>query len=188
MINEKANIIQLPGLANKIVAAFVDKIASIKPNFIEGIYLTGSLTLNDFYYNKSDIDFLVFCKELPDEKMALQLKHIHKTIESQYGKPDLSGCYLTWESIQTEHPENIRVLSYHEKSIRYQTFEMAPVSLWELTANAYTVFGVQASRLPINMSRQKLNNFLYENINSYWAKWIQQHSSIEKYCCLFSQD
>ena len=50
----------LPPPADKIIARFIDEICSIQPGFIEGIYLTGSLPLNDFYSNKSDIDFLVF--------------------------------------------------------------------------------------------------------------------------------
>lgn len=167
----------LPPPADEIVADFAEKICNIQPGFIEGIYLTGSLPLNDFYSNKSDIDFLVFCRELPDEKMAMQLKQIHKTIENKYQKPDLSGSYLTFESILTGEPESKRVLSYHEKKMRFQNFEMAPVSLSELKTNAITVVGAQANTLPIYIRPQKLNEFLYENINTYWKKWIKQYSS-----------
>lgn len=168
----------LPSPVDKIVKQFAEKICSIQPDFVEGIYLTGSLPLNDFYSNKSDIDFLVLCKEFPNEKMALQLKHIHKTIEKQYPKPDLSGCYLTFKNIQTDRPEKEKVLSYHEKKMRYQDFEMAPISLSELKTNAFTIIGPQANSIPINISRQKLNEFLYENINTYWTRWIKRHSSI----------
>lgn len=171
------NTITLPHPADKIVNQFIDKIKSIEPKFIDGIYLTGSLSMNDFYYNKSDIDFLVFCKKLPDKKIATQLKHIHKTISRHYHKPDLSGCYLASESIKTEDPEKIKILSYHENSMRYGTFEMAPISLSELKYNAFTILGVKAEALPFNIKPGDVRKFLHKNINSYWTNWIRQHST-----------
>lgn len=177
MISETVNNIHLPDPADKIVNRFVDHLCSTFQNLIEGVYLTGSIPLQDFYSHKSDIDFLVLCKELPDEKIALQLKRMHRDIEHQYRRPDLSGCYLTMDCIHSVNPEKFRVLSWHEKSMRYQYFEMAPVSLTELKENALTVFGRPASALPVNISREKITGFLSENINIYWTKWITQHSS-----------
>lgn len=169
--------INLPSPADKIVADFVDKISSIEPNFVDGIYLIGSLPMNDFYFNKSDIDFLVFCKKLPDEKTVTQLKHIHRTIEKRYATPDLSGSYLTIDSIQTDKPENIKTLTYHEGTMRYGTFEMAPISLSELKSNALTIFGQKAETLQFDIKKDYVNQFLYNNINSYWTKWLDKHSS-----------
>jgi len=60
----------LPQPADRIVTEFVRQVCSINPEFIDGIYLTGSISLNDFYPNKSDIDFLVLCKKFPDENIA----------------------------------------------------------------------------------------------------------------------
>jgi hypothetical protein len=167
---------KLPGPADKIVAEFADKLEGIQPSIVEGLYLTGSIPMNDFHPNKSDIDFLVFCKEQPDEKTVLQLKNIHRTIENRYPLPRLSGSYITHASIQISNPETVRILSY-EKSLHYETFAMAPVTLSELKTNAVTVIGIQADTLNINIGPDKLNDFLFKNINSYWAKWIKQHSS-----------
>jgi hypothetical protein len=145
--------------------------------FVEGVYLTGSLPLNDFYSNKSDIDFLVLCKRLPDRKIAIQLRHIHKTIERRYSKPDLSGIYVTFESIQTGKFEEIETLIYHEGTMRYGTFDMAPIILSELKTNAFTILGRKAETLPVDIKEYDLHNFLHDNINSYWTKWINKHSS-----------
>jgi len=108
------DLINLPVPADKIVADFLEKISSIEPTFVEGLYLTGSLPMNDFYCNKSDIDFLVLCKRLPDKKDTKQLRNIHKIITKRFSKPDLSGTYLAIDSIQTNHPEQIKILNYHE--------------------------------------------------------------------------
>jgi len=166
----------LPDLVDRIVAEFVEKLQDIKPDFVEGFYLTGSIPMNDFHPNKSDIDFLVFCKHQPDAKTVLQLQNIHKAIQSRYPLPRLSGSYFTYASIQTSDPETASILSY-EKSMHYETFAMAPITLSELKTHAITVIGTLANTLTINIKPDKLNDFLFKNINSYWVKWIKQHSS-----------
>ena len=167
----------IPGPADTIVTEFVDRLCDIQPNFIDGIYLTGSIPMNDFYTNKSDIDFLVLCRELPDLAIVSQLKHIHKIIGKQNPKPDLSGFYLASDSIRTSNPEKIKVLSCQQQVLRYEKFNMAPVILSELKTNAITLFGVKAETLPVNIQPNILYDFLYGNINSYWSKWIKRHSS-----------
>lgn len=171
---------KLPSPADKIVTDFVDKILSINPQFVDGVYVTGSLSMNDFYSNKSDIDFLVLCKNLPDPKTAKQLRDLHKTIEKCYSKPNLSGSYLTSDSIQTNKPFDIKTLTYHEGAMRYRTFEMAAISLSELKSTALTIVGQKAETLPVDLKEKDLTTFLYVNINSYWSKWIKQHSSFSK--------
>ncbi|HVE60601.1 MAG TPA: nucleotidyltransferase domain-containing protein, partial [Chitinophagaceae bacterium] len=172
-----SNNFNLPTPADKIIAHFAEKISSIDPKIVDGLYLTGSLSMNDFCFNKSDIDFLVLCKNLPDETTALELKHIHETIQKRYSKPDLNGVYISYDVLKTDKPENSKVLHYHQGTLRYGKFEMAPISLSELKLNAVTIFGEKAEGLPIDIKDGYLNKFLYDNINSYWAKWIKQHSS-----------
>jgi hypothetical protein len=172
-----SNTLKLPTPADKIVADFVDKISNIRPQFIEGIYLTGSLSMNDFFSNKSDIDFLILCKKLPDPETATQLKYIHKQIAKRYPKPDLSGSYLSVEDIKNCTPGNIKTLTYHERIIRYSTFEMGPINLAELKVHALTIVGQKAETLPVMVNENDLVKFLYQNINSYWKNWINRHST-----------
>lgn len=169
--------ITLPSPADTIVTAFVDKIVAIHPGFIHGVYLTGSIPMNDFYATKSDIDFIVLCNDLPDSETVSRLYQIHREIAAQFPKPDLSGWYLASAQLQTKQPDNIHALTYHEGAMRYGVFDMAPVSLSELRMNAVTVFGEQAGTLLISVTQRQLHDFLYHNINAYWASWLRQHSS-----------
>ena len=172
------DVSDLPSPANKIVADFVDKVSGIEPMFIDGIYLTGSLPMKDFYANKSDIDFLVLCKYLPDTTIASQLAQIHTTIAKKYFKPTLSGTYLALDSLESNDPEEIKTLNYHEGSMHYEPFDMAPIILSELKTNAYTILGREAETLPIDIQESDLQDFLHRNMNSYWTSWINKHSSV----------
>ncbi len=169
--------INLPAPADRIMVEFISKISDIEPNFLEGVYLTGSIAMNDFYAGKSDIDFLVLCKTLPEKRTAARLHRVHQTIARHYSKPNMSGSYLAADSLLTAKPEDIKVLSFHQGAMRYGTFEMAAVSLSELKSHAITILGPKAETLKTNIEPAYLTGFLYTNINSYWAKWIKRHSS-----------
>ena len=167
----------LPEPAGKIMAGFMAKILKIEPPFVDGVYITGSLALNDFHRNKSDVDFIVICKTLPDKSVSNRLERIHAAISKQFDKPDLNGCYIASDCISTDRPTQISALSYHAGKLRYGHFEMAPVTLWELKYHAITLFGEKAENLHIGMIRADLHAFLHENINGYWKKWLHQHAA-----------
>ncbi len=171
------NTVQLPSPADKIVADFVDRISAAVPELIEGIYLTGSISMGDFYPGKSDIDFLVFCKTLPDNNTAVQLKRIHRAIQRRYPHPPLNGSYIASDGIRAINPAAIQALTYHNGRLRDGVFAMAPVSLSELKLNAVTILGQNAKTIHVDINPDFLNNFLYDNINSYWKLWLARHSS-----------
>ncbi len=166
--------------ADSIVTSFANDITRLLPDFVQGIYITGSLSLHDFLPQKSDIDFVVVCRELPNKHVAAKLKQLHKNIVRKFPRPELSGHYITNEVIESADPDKLTVLSYHQGRLTYETFEMAPIYLWELKLNAITVFGKPNEELKINITHSDLNKFLYNNINSYWSKWISTHSSFGK--------
>lgn len=171
------NLKSIPEPANKILCDLIEGIDLIVANFINGVYITGSIALEDFHPEKSDIDFIITCKALPDDKIATKLKVLHKQIQRQFPKPDLSGCYVATESLSFDNISAIKILSWHEGSLRFQNFEIAAVSLYELKTSAFTLFGDDARQLPIKVSKELLNDFMHHNINSYWKSWKIQHSN-----------
>ena len=168
----------LPPPAGTIMQEFIALLESITDEFIIGVYLTGSIPLNDFYSNKSDIDFLVICKHLPGSVIISQLDAVHKKIRIKHPTPVLSGIYLAIDSIQKWDIDHISVFFYHEGRLRKGRFDMAPVTLFELKYNSVTLLGPEPSTFVIKVREDKLNHFLYQNINSYWKKWIHNHSKI----------
>ena len=163
--------------ATHIVTQLIKGISSFAPDLITGVYLTGSVALNDFHPEKSDIDFVITCRRLPDKQEYINLKKLHRQVQKQFPKPDLSGCYVAHDNLQANGISPIPVLSWHEGSLRYQTLEMASIVLYELKTIAITLAGIDAGKLEINIAQEQINDFMYENINSYWKKWIKQHAA-----------
>jgi hypothetical protein len=170
----------LPPPANKIVADFVSRVTTFDQLKVEGIYITGSLALDDFFPDKSDIDFIVVCKKFPDISTVSHLKRIHKTIAAEHTGPHLSGSYISYRSIMTAKPEDTRSWNYHNGRWLYGPFELAPITIKELTSHAVTVFGPKAEDLGLSMERESLRHFLYQNLNSYWKAWADRHAAFTK--------
>lgn len=169
----------IPAPADRIVADFSEQLQQQLPQLIQGIYVTGSLALNDFYPTKSDIDFVVLCDHLPEKKEA-SLLNIHRLIAKVYPFPPLSGSYVTIKNFLSTTSEVSITLNFHEGSLRHGKFEMAPVVIAELKSEAITVSGPEAASLNIPLNQHQLKEFLHHNINSYWRNWIDRHSRLSK--------
>ncbi len=177
---QPSNPIEIPELTDSILTLLIKNITAINPNLSEGVYLTGSIPLNDFYSNKSDIDFVILCRNLPDEEDVKQLERIHKKIRNQFKRPKLSGVYLTREGLQVSNQQTIKVPSVFEgkmnKMLWGQGLRLTAVTLKELKTTALTICGLPAHNLPIEIKDEDLNRVLFENINSYWRNWLRKHS------------
>lgn len=169
---------KIPYAADVIIKKLIEGITTIKHDFITGVYLTGSVALNDFYPGKSDIDFLILCKQLPTGETTLQLKRLHRLIERRFKKWQLNGSYITNEALNVHNCQTTKTLSFHEGQLNESAFEMAPVTLFELKTTSITLHGIPANELPVVVEPKDVNDFLSTNINTYWKNWVTRHSSL----------
>ncbi|UFH52205.1 aminoglycoside adenylyltransferase domain-containing protein [Spirosoma sp. KNUC1025] len=167
----------IPQSASKRISELESGLNRIGQNWVEGIYLTGSIPLGDFYPAKSDIDFLILCKEFPENAVIAELDKLHNALEKRSGSPKLNGTYITRENLQAGHLPTGQVLNYHEGRLTEGLFGMGAIALYELKTIAYTVMGVPSGNLPVDIELQQVKDFMHDNINSYWQKWINKHSS-----------
>ncbi|MBD0368106.1 MAG: DUF4111 domain-containing protein [Flavisolibacter sp.] len=166
---------KLPPFIDKILNDYVSQLNSIRPDLIEGIYLTGSVPLNDYYPKKSDIDFITVLKDSPGKEILKGIQHIHRNIEITHNYPKLNGYYLTIEGItgnQKSFPSFFKNRMYFDRP-----FELDKLTLWELKTSSYKVYGIPAADLPVTVELKEVITQLHQNINSYWASWIWKHSS-----------
>lgn len=96
------NLTGIDGTAARIIEELVAGIQNIDPNLIIGFYITGSIPVNDFHCNKSDMDFLILCSEIPGKEFQLQLNEVHKKIQKWFTKPNLIGSYLKLKELQSD--------------------------------------------------------------------------------------
>lgn len=93
---------QVPLEINRILDYYVSEISNILPTLIEGVYVTGSIPLGDYYSRKSDIDLITILKCIPGKDIINKLGSIHRSIEKTYSHPKLNGYYLTVDGIKND--------------------------------------------------------------------------------------
>lgn len=70
------------------------------PGRISGLYLVGSVALNDYRPGQSDIDFVAVSDTalLPSE--LDKLRQLHSELRRTMPRPTLDGVYVTWLDLQ----------------------------------------------------------------------------------------
>lgn len=167
---------KLPESVQLILDEYVASLRFELEPLIEGIYVTGSVALQDYYPNKSDIDFITVLKDYPDEQAITHIARIHRDIEDKYGQPKLNGYYLTLEGIangRRSYPSFFKRRMYSERP-----FELAKLSLLELKTISRIAFGTSVELLAINVTHAEVIKELHHNINTYWTSWIRRHSPV----------
>lgn len=80
----------MPPHPSEIIEYFTGRIKDLFGENLQGIYITGSLALNDFHPDKSDIDVVILCHQLPDRSEATRIAQIHIETKIKHGRPPLN--------------------------------------------------------------------------------------------------
>jgi hypothetical protein len=167
---------ETPPQVRDILHKFTARLKHLDPDLVEGIYLTGSLALQDFHPRKSDIDLVLLCKALPDKQLQRKISVVHKTIETEFPASTLNCWYITYASLDYNPISNPPALLFEKGKLRHQPQGISPVTLYELSKYSLFVSGIPVDELSIRVSPKEINDFLYLNINSYWSGWLDKHN------------
>lgn len=166
-MDKNAPISQLPPPADTIVSVFYHTVSPLFGQSLTGIYCTGSIPLQDFYPNKSDIDLVVCLSILIKTKTKQKLSVIHKSIGHKFPNPALSVVYLSTDQNGTSESIIWRKGKFQkEKNI------VNPLFLFELHTTGLTLFGKKIKDLNIQVTSKQVDEYLLQNINTYWASWL----------------
>lgn len=171
------NETDIPDQVRLVMQHLISGIVKIKVGMVRGVYLTGSIPLNDYHPGKSDIDFVILCDELPNDVLQKRLEKLHKKTESKY-KTNLGGSFINHEALNISNQQSNLIVSYHESKMMLRHFEMAAITLYELKTTAIRMGGTEMDSLPIQISLKDVHQFLLQNINSYWKNWCDRHSTM----------
>ena len=170
------NEVEIHPQVGEVIDAFLAQLNQYDKENFSGLYLTGSITQQDFHPSKSDIDFVVLCNIFHGEKMQQHLVKVHKEIAKKFPRSTLNGWYITRSSLAFDPVVNVPAFLYEKGKLTRQSPGISPVTLHELTTNGICVFGIPVNELSIRLSHVDVNDFLFRNINSYWTNWIEPHN------------
>ncbi len=146
------------------------------PNVIGGFYIVGSIALDGFNEQFSDIDFVAVLNRKLSRVDIEKFIAIHKIIEKDFPRWKLSGCYLQiydlgrFENDIKPHP------FYHDGKFHPEGyFEINSITWWILKNHGIAIIGKETVDLPFTVDWNLLLAKMKKNLNSYWVRWTNRY-------------
>lgn len=160
-----------------MVQRYVQLADAALPGCIEGLYLVGSLALNDYRASRSDIDFVAVTRAAlrPEELDTIQ--RVHSRLARERRKPSFSGIYVTWAELR-RNPVELQDVPFHLEGRFGRTggFDANP-SIW-LTLHRYPTAVRGPASPAVWHDLDAVRRWNVENLNSYWQRWVSHHRGV----------
>lgn len=158
---------EMPGDVSRVVSRYLQLVDEMLRNRIEGLYLVGSLALDDYHAGQSDIDFVAVSDDPLTAGEMDRLEGVHQTLLADVGRPWFDGIYVTWSDLEHNPEDAGSVPSSHEGRLqRSGGFEANPVTWLTLRNHPFPVRG-PVPRMWHDC--ELLQRWNLNNLNSYWT-------------------
>jgi hypothetical protein len=161
----------IPKEINKIVDRYFEYIELKIPNFIQGYYLYGSVSLGAFTDGLSDIDFVALTNREVSEIDVSILKQIHKDLQNQYPKTSLDGFYINIDDMDSLNKNPSCIRFNDGKFHGYKEFDKNSIDAFQLKKYGITIKGPNIKDLDYTVDWDILISNMKENLNTYWLDW-----------------
>ncbi|MGE6752830.1 aminoglycoside adenylyltransferase domain-containing protein [Rossellomorea sp. NPDC071047] len=164
---------RLPSVVQAVLNDYLILFNKYLPNTMKGVYLHGSISLDAYVNNSSDIDFIAVTRRRMTSEDAESLFLIHKELALTYPKPEMDGVYITQEEIgklstnnTNEYQENAYYNSGELKFGEY--FNFNPITWYLFKHMGISVMGSDTASFDVTISLHQLSSYVHSNMNSYW--------------------
>ena len=172
---------RVPAPIQPLLAAYLAALEQALPGLMAACYLHGSIALDAFDLQLSDIDFItVVSRDCTPDDIA-RLRAIHQDIAQRYPQWLLEGSYLQSQDVgQLGHART--PAPYHHDNTFHATgtFDANAVTWWMLKHQGIALRGPAPDTLDFGVSWEALIAEMAQNLNSYWASWTTSPARIAR--------
>jgi hypothetical protein len=148
---------------------YLDLVDEALPGRVTGLYLVGSVALDDYRPGGSDVDFLAVTDEALTEDDLPVVGAVHETLTEGTPIPAFEGSYVTWAQLAAD-PAGIEVaLTHHDREVT-AAGSPSPVQWHTLAAHPVAVRGPEAPE--VWTDGDALRRWVRANVDDYWAGWV----------------
>src|SRR5258708_7808718 len=164
----------IPVQVRSVASRYLELVDRVLPQRIEGLYLVGSVALNDYQPGMSDIDFVAVTGPALSRRELDLMKVVHKALSREFRRPWFSGLYVTWAGLLRSPLLVENAAFHHEGRFGYEgSFEANP-SVWTIMQN-YAIALREMERPPVRCDLAETRQWNLDNLNSYWRRWASQN-------------
>jgi hypothetical protein len=160
----------LPGEVANVVSAYLRLMDEWLPGRITGLYLVGSVALDDYQPGQSDVDFVAVTDTPLTAPELGQLGPLHAGLRRAVRRPKLDGVYVTWPELRAE-PVGLSAPHYLGRFAPGGGFAANPVTWCTLHRHPVRVRG--PAEPAVHHDDELLRAWCRENLRGYWAGWVR---------------
>ena len=161
----------------ELAGRYLEEVDDALPGRVEGLYLVGSVALDDFRPGLSDVDFLAVLATPLAEDEVTTLGDVHERLRDKVPDPALDGVYLTWEQLAADPTGLTGLTSHHDREVTAGGFDANPVQYATLAEHPVAVRGTTSP--DVFTDDVVLRRWVRENLDTYWAEWVdRQHTLV----------
>lgn len=155
-----------------VVGSYLSAVDEEAPGLVQGLYLIGSVALDDYRPGRSDIDVVMITAGQVSDDQIGALARAHERLRRAHRRPYFDGPYLTWDDLGRP-PEAAGESPYSHEGRFHPSgrFELTPAT-WRVLANdGVACRGPAAASLAIWADKAALTSWAASNLDTYWRQW-----------------
>jgi hypothetical protein len=165
--------VTLPAHVDRVVTRYLALVDAAAPGLVEGLYLVGSVALDDFHHRASDVDFIAVSSAPVSEVGRQALASVHADLAGDVSRPAFEGIYVTFDELKRS-PANMAGPVHHDGQVTVGPGGRSPVEWATLAWHGVPVRGPDPAELSVRADVTELTAWTLENLDRYWQRWITQ--------------
>lgn len=163
----------VPAQVRTIAADYLSIVDKRAPGLVRGLYLVGSVALNDFQPHASDIDFVAVTDNPLDPSETEAVRRAHAELARRHRRPHFDGPYVTWADLANDPRKAGTGPQVHENGRVHPNIrgERHHVTWQTLAQCGVTVRGPVLSTVDLWTDEAGLIESIHENMDAYWRPW-----------------
>jgi hypothetical protein len=161
--------VPVPVVAARACETFLSELDSRAPGLAEGLYLCGSVALDDFHPPGSDVDFVAVLSGRPDAGGLAALAAAHAEVRRRHPGVTFEGTHLTRDELAAGPECGPRPAAFGKRFRPEGRFALNPITWHELATVGILIRA--AHDLTVPTSADAVRAFSRANLTSYWRPW-----------------
>lgn len=137
---------------------------------VVGLYLVGSVALDDYRPGQSDVDFLAVTAEPLTEGDVAPVGALHERLREDFATPAFEGSYVTWAQLAADPAEAGPIPTHHDGEVQVGAGGATPVHWHTLAQAPVALRGPEAPE--VWTDTDALQAWVRTNLDEYWADWV----------------
>lgn len=169
----------LPVPVQSVVDAYLEIARAEAGTLVEGLYLVGSVALDDFQPHTSDIDFIAVMARRPQPAELAALERVHTQLWARQPRPFFDGIYTTWADLARDPAGLDPGPSVHEGSFHPRSRgERTPIAWHTLAHQGIGCRGPAPAALAVWTDPARLAAWTNDNLDRYWLRLLNPNSAL----------